>query len=229
MSRYQLVKKESLSPSARASALPVAFDDVNLDLLVEMLLPQSPLRSRTQLRLQLEDEMAAAMETAMRGERAAFLDIYEYVPGAVQPGGVYAVTRKPGPLLREIEASHCFVPVDESELTPEIMLVRDETTGTVNELVTPGGVLQVEGSQFAAVGGNATGEWVLIDAMDHRKWTLDIVEPRKGTLPPSSLDVVCVMVPESLEDGTYVLEYRRSSGHQRRAVARLLNELRVAR
>jgi len=63
--RHQLVRKDSLSEEQLAAAIPAEFDEINMELLVELMLPTTNLQSRTQLRMQLEDEMAAAMEKAM--------------------------------------------------------------------------------------------------------------------------------------------------------------------
>jgi len=227
VTRYRLIKKDTLSASARAAALPVAFDDVDLDLLVEMLLPQSELRSRTQLRMQLEDAMAAALEQAMRGERAAFMDIYEYVPGDEQPGGVFAVTRVPGQLLREIAETHCFVLVDDDEATPEIVLVRDKTTGTVNELLTPGGVLQIEGMHLQAASAPGAYRFVLIDVVDLSEWPLATVEASNAIPQSPIVEAVCLQVSASLPGGYYELELQPVSKSQNARRIKLDGELRA--
>lgn|GEM_PF-1814986 len=254
MTRYRLVKKDALPASARAAALPVAFDDVDIDLLVEWLLPQSPLRSRTQLRLQLEDEMAAALEKAMRGERAAFLDIYEYVPGDAQPGGVYAVTREPGPLLREIAATHCFVPAQDDARTPQPVLLRDLTTGAVNELLTPSGAATLRGFDIAWDAAAEDEGVFLVDVLDGMKFRLegvdDETDERTGLGCGVDLDEhdgsrlsggrerekamndgqieVTLRIPSGLPAGSFRLEVRNRSARAPLQVGRLAVEVRIA-
>lgn len=113
MPRYRLIRKDTLSPdalaAARAVAPPIEFGEPDLDALADWLLPASGLKSKKALRERLEDQMAAAMESAMRGKRASFMDIYIYVPGAPDIGGTFRVQRIPGPVLRDIQANFIFV------------------------------------------------------------------------------------------------------------------------
>ena len=254
MPRYRLVKKETLSASARATALPVAFDDVDIDLLVEWLMPQSPLRSRTQLRMQIEDEMAAALERAMRGERSAFMDIYEYVPGDEQPGGVYAVTRWPGPLLREIAATHCFVPAEDDARTPQPLLLRDVTTGAVNELLTPGGMATLRGFDIAWDAAADNEGVFLVDALDGTEFWLEAVSDdanndtevggdvgldqndgaklggggeREEAMKDGQIEMR-LRIPPGLPAGSFRLEVRNRSTDGPLQVGRLAVEVRVA-
>jgi len=247
VTRYRLVKKDTLSASARAAALPVAFDDVDLDLLVELLLPQSQVRSRTQLRLQLEDDMAAALEKAMRGERAAFMDIYEYVPGDQQPGGVFAVTRVPGPLLREIGKSHCFVPMEDDDRVPQPVLLRDLTTGAVNELLTPGGVAVLRGFDIAWHTSAEDEGVFLVDALDGAAFRLEVVSPANDISDEQEGDAghdaaakdgrttashgnqcVTLRIPADVPAAAYLLEIRTRRHGGALICGRLPAEVRVA-
>ncbi len=254
MPRYKLTKKDALSESARAAALPIAFDDIDLDLLVELLLPQSELRSRTQLRLRLEDDMAAALEKAMRGERAAFMDIYEYVPGERQPGGVYSVTREPGPLMREIGETHCFVPVEQDDVVPQPVLLRDLTTGAVNELLTPGGVAVLRGFDIAWDAAAEDEGVFLVDVFDGTAFRLEEKSDeanddtaiggdvgldqngcsklsgggkREEAMKDGQIEVT-LRIPSGLPAGAFRLEVRNRVARAPLQVGRLAVEVRVA-
>ncbi len=117
MKKYRLIRKDTLSPEALAAARkvapPIELGEPDLDALAEWLLPDSGLKSKKALRDKLEDEMAAALESAMRGTRASFMDIYEYVPTKPDIGGTFKVQRLPGPLLREIQTNFIYVEVPE--------------------------------------------------------------------------------------------------------------------
>lgn len=117
MKKYRLVRKDTLTPeqlaAARAVAPPIEFGEPDLDGLADMLFSASGQKSKKAFRDLIEEEMAAALESAMRGKRASFLDIYIYVPGAPDIGNTFKVTRIPGPVLRDIQAN--FIHVEESE------------------------------------------------------------------------------------------------------------------
>ncbi|MBX3395392.1 MAG: hypothetical protein KF841_08485 [Phycisphaerae bacterium] len=115
MKKYRLIRKDTLTPeqlaAARAVAPPIELGDCDLDALADWLLPDGSRKARKALKEKLEDDMAAALESAMRGARASFMDIYEYVPTRPDIGGTFQVQRIPGPLLREIQTNFIYVEI----------------------------------------------------------------------------------------------------------------------
>ncbi len=179
MPRYQLRRIDSLTPDERARAAnapPVAFGEIDMDALVEMMLPASGLRSRTAMRRQLEDQMAAAIESAMRGTAGDFVGIYEYVPTTPDIGGTFKVERRPGPVLRAIEAGYVYVPVDPRDLVPQPLVFHDERTGTTNERLSPGGAARLRGFDLAFDPAAGDEGVFVIDAIDGAEFKL----PRGG-------------------------------------------------
>jgi Domain of unknown function (DUF4469) with IG-like fold len=226
MPHHRLVRKDTLEPSALATAQPVAFDEINFDLLVELLLPQSPLRSRTQLRMQLEDEMAAAMETAMRGNRASFKDIYEFIPGEKAPGGIHKIRREPGPLLRELAESYCFVPIDPADIVPQPLIFRDETTGAVNELLTPGGRAELRGFDLRFRAGAQDEGVFLIDTLDSEEFRADVaIDGQPETTDENVMQQLMLEIPRQLTGRRFVLEVRSRPANTEIQYGRLPVEL----
>lgn len=226
MSRYRLTRLDAVEPAKRGKTKPIAIGEVDLDLLVELLLPTSEIRSRTQLRMQLEDQMAAAMESAMRGKAATFLDIYEYVPDGPEPGGIHKVRRMPGPLLREFAKSHCFVPVDPGDVVPQPMILRDLRTGATNELLTRGGRAELRGMdlQFDA---NAPDEGLfIVDSIDETEYRVaNVSPPADPTI--GVMQAIEFSIPADLPGGSYSLEARNRPAKSALKAGRLPHELRI--
>lgn len=226
--RHQLVRKDTLTEAQLADAIPAEFDEINLDLLVEMMLPAADGNSRTQLRMQLEDEMAAAMEKAMRGTQAGFLDLYVFIPVGLEPNGkAYKIRREPGPLIREMAENFVFVEIDSADIRPQPLIVRDKSTGTANELITKGGAIDIRGFDLSFdVGADDEGVY-LVDS------TNDAVEYRLAAAPPlpasnaDALQEFGATVPANLPAGIYALQVRARVDGTNLVIGRLPTTLRA--
>lgn len=205
--RHQLVRKDSLSQEQRAGAVPAEFDEINMDLLVEMMLPTTNLKSRTQLRMQLEDEMAAAMEKAMRGTRASFFELYEYIPVSLEPTGVYKIRREPGPLIREMAEEFVFIEVDAADIRPQPLIVRDERTGTANELISPGGSIDIRGFDLN-FDASVQDEGVYLINVDSGSEHPLSGDPPARPDDPDAIQEFKMTTPGDLPHGTYRLQLR---------------------
>jgi len=209
----------------RGKTKPIAVGDVDFDLLVEMLLPASNTRSRTQLRMRLEDDMAAAVESAMRGRAATFLDIYEYVPDGLELGGIHKVRRTPGPLLRSIAKTHCFAPIDPESVVPQPFVIRDLLTGAVNERLSPGGAGDLRGIDLQ-YDAEAPDEGIfLVDVLDGSEFRL--TTEALAAEPREAVPALRLQIPESLPGGHYRLEVRNRPAGKSLKVGALSSELRV--
>ncbi len=205
--RHQLVRKDSLTEAQRAAAIPAAFDEINMDLLVEMMLPATNLQSRTQLRMQLEDEMAAAMEKAIRGTRASFLELYEYIPVSLEPTGIYKIRREPGPLIREMAEDFVFIEVGAADIRPQPLIVRDEKTGTANEFISPGGSIDIRGFDLS-FDASVEDEGVYLIDVDSGSEHALAGDPPARPDDPDAIQEFKMTIPRDLPHGTFRLDLR---------------------
>ena len=101
-----------------------------------------------------------------------------------------------GTLLRKAESEVRFAKTDAVTPQPSIVEVRDAVSGTTNEALTPGGVIQLWGSNLKIAGDNeANGLWFVPETGDAVKATVLVSNK------PSS---VIAMIP-ALAAGAYTL------------------------
>jgi hypothetical protein len=90
--------------------------------------------------------------------------------------------------------------VQVADPVPYIVEVKDIVSGSVNEHLTPGGVIQLRGSRLKFIEANATNGVFLLNITGAQYKASVIVENKPGRL--------IVMLPADLPPGTYILEVR---------------------
>ena len=113
-----------------------------------------------------------------------------------------------GAALRKATAAIKTQKVQTAEPAPFILEVRDALSNSVNEQITPGGVLQIRGGRLKLAAENPENGIFLIDA-DGNAAKLQIVIENK----PSRL---IAMLPADIAPGTYELEVRTTFANSAR-------------
>jgi len=113
-----------------------------------------------------------------------------------------------GTALRRATGNVKLQKVHTAEPIPFILEVHDVLSGTVNEQLTPGGVLQIRGGRLKLAAENQENGVFLID-MDGNATKLNVVIENK----PSRL---IVMMPADLTSGSYELEVRTTFANSAR-------------
>jgi hypothetical protein len=110
------------------------------------------------------------------------------------------INLNPGMLLREAVAKVRTEKVHIDDPIPYIVEVKDIVSGSVNETLTPGGVMQVRGSRLRFFSDKpANGVFLLAEDGTETRCEV-IVENKPGR--------IIVMLPGSLSSGSYHLEVR---------------------
>jgi hypothetical protein len=131
----------------------------------------------------------------------------------------------PGTAVREASAKVKTRKVQVADPVPYIVEVKDAVSGSVNDRLTPGGVVEIHGSRLKFIESKDTnGIFLLNPAIGEFKLSV-IVENK-----PSRL---IAMLPAGLPAGTYTLEvrtnYSSGSGHEgnQLKIGRFIKELTV--
>jgi len=90
--------------------------------------------------------------------------------------------------------------VQVADPVPYIVEVKDIVSGSVNEHLTPGGVIQLRGSRLKFIEANATNGAFLLNITGAQYKASVVVENKPGRL--------IVMLPADLPPGIYMLEVR---------------------
>jgi len=119
-----------------------------------------------------------------------------------------------GSALRQSATNIRTQKVQTTENVPYILEVRDVVSGTVNEQITPGGVLRIRGGRLRFLVDNPeNGVFLLGDDGSEIKASAVVVDNK-----PSNLIVV---LPTDIPAGSYELEVRTSLGASGREVRNL--------
>jgi hypothetical protein len=112
------------------------------------------------------------------------------------------INLNPGTLLREAAAKIKTEKVHVDDPIPYIVEVKDIISGTVNEIITPGGVLQMRGSRLRFLSEKADNGVFLIREDGQTAHCEIIVENKPGR--------IIIVLPANLSTGHYHLEVRTS-------------------
>jgi hypothetical protein len=103
--------------------------------------------------------------------------------------------------------------VQTAEAVPYILEVKDVVTNSRNELITPGGVIQIVGGRLKLATENSDSGIFLLDAQDNATKIVHIVENK-----PSKL---IAMVPANLVPGVYSVEVRTNLSNTNKETKKL--------
>jgi hypothetical protein len=106
----------------------------------------------------------------------------------------------PGIIIREAARRIKTRKVQVADPVPYILEVKDIVSGSINETLTPGGVIQLRGSRLKFI-ESSTDNGIFLLSEDHGEIKLTVIAENK----PARL---MAMLPASLASGTYMLEVR---------------------
>ena len=108
----------------------------------------------------------------------------------------------PGALLKKATAAVKVQKQQAPDPAPFILEVHDVLSNTVNDLITPAGVIQIRGGRLKMATENPANGIFLIDEQARETRLTDIVENKPARL--------IAMLPATLPQGVYTLEVRSS-------------------
>jgi hypothetical protein len=209
MLHYSLAENLLTAAASDFMALPLNVRTYTLDDIARRILARHPGMGQSQLNAAIEEfieevciitEDGAAVNTPLFNTHPSISGVFDNATDTFDPKRHRAKTNlTPGTRLRDAAARMKTQKEQTPDPKPFIIEVTDIVSNTVNDRLTPGGVIQVKGGRLKLAATNPDNGIFLLHGGNAVK--LDVMVENK----PSRL---IAMLPATLQPGVYYLEVR---------------------